>query len=258
MTTPKTIYLSGPMTGLPNHNFDTFFEVADRLQARGWKVINPALNFGGRTDMDRAEYMRLDFAGITKADAIAMLPGWRHSRGATAEYLVAVECGLEVYDGQTLVIMDDPPTPGVVLLNNGTQSDEPVHTEPFEDSGEKEVFESGAVRDDASDKPRMELISPFAEVRLGNHLRRGAEKYAPRNWEAGMPFNRCIASLKRHLAAYQLCDDSEDHLAAIMANSMFLSHYETMVAVGSLPKELDDRPLYHPLQKKFYGFAIKA
>ena len=96
------------------------------------------------------------------------------------------------------------------------------------------------------------------EVRLGHHLRRGAEKYAARNWEKGIPFMRCLASLKRHLAAYQLCDDSEDHLAAIMANSMFLAHYETMIAVGTLPEELDDRPLYHPLQKKYYGFAIKA
>ena len=248
----KTIYISGPMTSMPNHNFDKFHEVADKFLHLGWKVTNPANNFGGRSDLPREDYMRTDFVGIAKADAIVMLPGWKRSRGATAEYLVAIECGLEVYDAETLRHTEDLPMPSVML----TEDAEPFDSLP--DSGSRQQFESGAVRDEASNKPRLELISPFAEMRLGHHLRRGAEKYAARNWENGIPFDRCIASLKRHLAAYQVRDESEDHLAAIMANSMFLAHYEAMIAVGVLPEELDDRPFYHPMRERDYVFATEA
>ena len=245
----KTIYISGPMTGIENHNFDKFYEVADHFQEQGWKVINPATNFNGRTDLPREDYMRVDFEDITSADAIVMLPGWKNSRGATAEYLVAIECGLEVYDGETFRLTEDLPMPSVMLVEDAEPFDE------LPDSGKRQQFESGAVRDEAFDKPRLELISPFAEMRLGHHLRRGAEKYAARNWEAGIPFDRCIASLKRHLAAYQVRSESEDHLAAIMANAMFLAHYESMIVAGVLPEELDDRPLYHSMQEREYGFA---
>ncbi|MGD9126060.1 MAG: DUF4406 domain-containing protein [Planctomycetia bacterium] len=245
----KTIYISGPMTGMPNHNFEWFHDAEEQFTRHGWKVINPANNFGGRSDLPREDYMRTDFVAIAKADAIAMLPGWQKSRGATAEYLVAIECGLEIYDALTLIPMENPPAPSV-LIDKETQNTAIAKTTgtslSLPDSGSRQQFESGAVRDEATDKPRLELISPFAEVRLGHHLRRGAEKYTPRNWEAGIPFDRCIASLKRHIAAYQMRDESEDHLAAILANAMFLAHYEAMISVGILPRSLDDRPVYLP------------
>ena len=50
----------------------------------------------------------------------------------------------------------------------------------------------------------------------------GAAKYAERNWENGMPFTRCVASLKRHLMKFQQGKRDEDHLAAIMFNAMAL------------------------------------
>ena len=110
------------------------------------------------------------------------------------------------------------------------------------DSGERQEFATGAVRDTADNKPRLELISPFAEERLGDWLRLGAEKYENRNWEKGMPFGRVVASIKRHVMEYQQGDRTEDHLAAVMCNAMFLIHYEEMIGRGTLPKELDDLP----------------
>ncbi len=118
------------------------------------------------------------------------------------------------------------------------------------DSGNRESFSSGAVRDTADDKPRPDLISPFALMRLGEWLRLGAEKYDERNWEQGIPIQRCIASLYRHLLAYQAGENDEDHMAAIMCNSMFILHAEEMIADGVLPAELDDMPEYGPIDEK--------
>ena len=116
------------------------------------------------------------------------------------------------------------------------------------DSGKRQSFGKGmAIRDTADDKPRPDLISPFAEERQGHWLRMGAAKYAERNWEKGMNFTRCVASLKRHLMKFQQGLKDEDHLAAIMFNAMALIHYEEMIERGLLPAELNDMPSYQPL-----------
>lgn len=43
------------------------------------------------------------------------------------------------------------------------------------------------------------MVSPFAMRRLAQHYENGAQKYADRNWEKGMPFSRYVDSAKRHL-----------------------------------------------------------
>lgn len=112
------------------------------------------------------------------------------------------------------------------------------------DSGDRQEFSTGAVRDAAIGKPRLALVSPYAEERLGQWLRLGAEKYADRNWERGIPFVRCVDSLSRHVIAFKKGLTDEDHLAAIMCNAMFLIHYEEMILRGILPASLDDMPHY--------------
>ena len=77
-----------------------------------------------------------------------------------------------------------------------------------------------AIRDTADDKPRPDLISPFAEERRDHWLRMGAAKYAERNWEKGMPFSRCVASLKPHRMKFQQGLQDDGHLAAIIVNAM--------------------------------------
>jgi len=119
------------------------------------------------------------------------------------------------------------------------------------DSGLREKFKTGAVRDTAEGKSRPELISPFAMERLGQWLAIGAKKYAERNWEAGMPLSRVLASLERHVIAFKKGETEEDHLAAILCNAMFLVHYDETIKLGILPKELDDMPKY--LQRSKYA-----
>jgi len=112
---PKRIYIAGPMTGYPDCNFQAFHAAAERLAAAGWAVFNPAENFGGRKDLPREEYLRLDLAALAQCDAIAMLPGWEDSRGAKLEYLVAREMGCTVLDAVTLQPLANAPTPTVAL-----------------------------------------------------------------------------------------------------------------------------------------------
>jgi hypothetical protein len=118
----------------------------------------------------------------------------------------------------------------------------------MKDGGKKQSFGDGmAIRDTADDKPRPDLISPFAEERLGNWLALGAKKYFERNWEKGMPFSRCTASLRRHVMRFQQGAKDEDHLAAVLFNAMALVHYEEMIERGMLPSELNDMPVYSRL-----------
>jgi len=107
-----------------------------------------------------------------------------------------------------------------------------------------EQFETGAVRDTAEGKPRMDLISPFFMRDLGNWLRVGSQRYKDRNWEMGIPMMRCVASLLRHTWQWVAHDEEEDHLAAIACNIMFIIHYREMIKRGRLSRELDDRPDY--------------
>ncbi len=93
--TKRKIYISGPMTGKTNLNFPAFHAAAESLK-EVWIPVNPAENFGGRQDLGRETYMRADVRLLSDCDAIALLSGWRESRGARLEYLVAQEMGLEV------------------------------------------------------------------------------------------------------------------------------------------------------------------
>lgn len=113
-----------------------------------------------------------------------------------------------------------------------------------DDTNERETFATGAVRDTAVGKPRPDLISPLAMDRLGHWLCLGAQKYRPRNWEAGISVERCFASLYRHLLKYQEGDSTEDHLAAVFCNAMFILHFEEAVKRGLLPESLLDMPSY--------------
>jgi hypothetical protein len=114
-TRPKRIYVSGPMTGHADFNFPAFHAAAARLREAGWEPINPAENFGGRTDLPRETYLRADVILLAQCEAIAMLPGWQKSRGAKLEYLLARELNMPVYDVATLQPLVNPPVPMATL-----------------------------------------------------------------------------------------------------------------------------------------------
>lgn len=88
------VYVSGPMTGLPEYNYPAF-RVAERLLRRaGHEVINPARGMvDGWTWTD---YARRGVQDVCQAQAVALLPGWEASQGAQLEVAVARKLELRV------------------------------------------------------------------------------------------------------------------------------------------------------------------
>ena len=124
------------------------------------------------------------------------------------------------------------------------------------DSGNRERFDTGAVRDTANDKPRPDLISPFFLMRLGEHLRKGANKYTEWNWAKGIPSSRCFESCIRHLMQYAMGKRDEDHLSAAAFNIMAIIHNEetegkaALVESGSISsaRTLNDMPKFKEMK----------
>ena len=86
-------------------------------------------------------------------------------------------------------------------------------------------------------KLRYDLIHPQAQEGLVQVLTLGAKKYAPRNWEKGMPWSNIISSLKRHLAAIEKGEDFDEetglyHADHLQCNAHFLSAYYRIYPQG--------------------------
>ena len=112
--------------------------------------------------------------------------------------------------------------------------------EKIVDSGRRMVYDTGgAMREPSEGKGRYDLVSPFAIRRLAKWMEVGAKKYAPRNWEKGMPFSRYVDSAKRHLDKFVMGMEDEDHLAAVAFNIFAIMHHQELEQT-----ELDDMPHY--------------
>lgn len=96
-------YVSGPMSGMPDHNFPAFAAKAAELRAEGKTVINPAELPGEGDEHPWEWFLRRDLIAMLEggAEIIEMLPGWEQSRGAQLEHHVASALGF------TIVYPDD-------------------------------------------------------------------------------------------------------------------------------------------------------
>lgn len=107
------------------------------------------------------------------------------------------------------------------------------------DSGNREEFQTGMVRDTEDGKGRFDLIPYYPLKRLAQLYERGAKKYGDNNWRKGGPLSRTLSSLRRH--AMMINEDFvEDHLAAVVFNAFALMETEEGIRTGRLPEELDD------------------
>lgn len=94
------LYIAGPMTGLPDNNYPAFHAAAAALRAAGHTVLNPAENPPppeGYTGNVWQYYMRLSLKQIADSEALYLLEGWTHSKGALLEFDIAVGLGLPSY-----------------------------------------------------------------------------------------------------------------------------------------------------------------
>ena len=96
------VYISGPMTGLPNLNFPAFNAAAEVLRVNGFDPVNP-VDINPDPNATWVECLRNDIAAVCTCDAVALLPGWENSRGAHLEVQVAHALGLKIRTFQALL-----------------------------------------------------------------------------------------------------------------------------------------------------------
>ena len=89
------VYISGPMTGIPDLNFPAFNMAAAMLRKAGIETVNPA-EINPDSAMSWEQCMRADIKALCDCDALAMLPGWEKSRGAHLEVHLAHRLGMRV------------------------------------------------------------------------------------------------------------------------------------------------------------------
>jgi hypothetical protein len=93
--TRPTLYIAGPMTGIPEFNYPAFRVAKSALVAAGYLVLSPADNDDG-DEHDWAWFMRKALAQIIRSDAVAVLPDSVCSKGALLEVTVARALGMDV------------------------------------------------------------------------------------------------------------------------------------------------------------------
>ena len=113
----KRVFLSGPITGLPDGNRAAFEEAELAIRKAGAvHVYNPrrALEHGGAAGQPHSWFMLRTLGELTSPkstrngtgsfyDMAVMLDGWRASEGASLEQEVARACGIPVRELRELV-----------------------------------------------------------------------------------------------------------------------------------------------------------
>lgn len=112
----KIAYISGPISGLENGNFDNFQKAQIKLEKEGYVVMNPheigkdlyqkwsKIPKPENTSEAKAydeqmwrEFMREDIKHLTIAECVFLLDNWETSRGSHLELLIAQKLGIPIY-----------------------------------------------------------------------------------------------------------------------------------------------------------------
>lgn len=115
------------------------------------------------------------------------------------------------------------------------------------DSGTRQSFGTGAVRDTQEGKGRYDLLPAYALDRIARHFENGAKKYGDENWRKGIPLRRYLDSGIRHAFKFLEGHRDEDHAAAAAWNFLALIETEEQIRRGNLPTNLNDLPDWTPL-----------
>ena len=114
----KFYYIAGPMSGIPRFNIPAFDEAAKNLRAAGYNIVSPAElddpvtremaynSLDGSTlkgvhpnGESWGDFLARDVKIVAdKVTGIIALPGWRESRGARLEMMVALLCGHDLLE----------------------------------------------------------------------------------------------------------------------------------------------------------------
>ena len=84
------IFISGPMSGIKDHNRPLFNMVDGVLTEHGHSVLNQATLPDG---LSQGQYMQICLPMLAVAHELVMLPGWEQSEGAYIEFCLAKKSG---------------------------------------------------------------------------------------------------------------------------------------------------------------------
>lgn len=246
-----TVYIAGPMRGYPEFNFPAFDKASAAWRSKGWQVISPAemdreagFNPRGMTGTEplnvtqMAAFVERDLGAIrslisARGDGIVLLAGWEESRGATAEKAVAEWLGLSIF-------LDDGFAPRIKNLETGNELiDRAAWGRIVQDEVRIVNEKTGGAK--GAKLERFSLIPPGPMAEVARVYGKGAQKYAPRNWEKGYDWTLSIDALERHVNEFKAGRnrDKDDGLHPL-AHAVF--HCLALIEWAVTHPELDDRP----------------
>ncbi len=177
-------------------------KVAVELWSLGFVALCPHLNTAGfekYTEIQPQAYIDGDLELVAVCHAVVMLPEWEESSGARQERDHADSLGIPVYIYPSLP------------LRGGS-----------EDKVKGTKLDAG--------KPRTDLIPVRPLLALAELYRRGAAKYADRNWEKGMKYSRLYSALLRHIFAFwnreSYDPEGQHHLDSVAFCTFALREYQ--------------------------------
>jgi hypothetical protein len=88
------LYLAGPMTGYPEHNWPLFRQKAAELREAGYEVVDASTCNGSYEEACAKTYiecLKTDLRAMLTCEGVALLPGWESSYGARLEYRTATD-----------------------------------------------------------------------------------------------------------------------------------------------------------------------
>ena len=108
------LYISGPMTGIPNNNREAFLECEKRLIDDGFNpenIVNPAKLDEDDVRKSWEDYLRRDLKILLDCQAIILLDGWHRSHGALLEFQLASRLDMKwfFYDNYLAGMYKDHP-----------------------------------------------------------------------------------------------------------------------------------------------------
>ena len=191
-----TVYLSGPMSGIKDYNFPSFFEAEYvlwstfgnspislyqksvglpcttdngycsicmpyyRNHTSNLKIINPAL-LGVQEGWKWEDYLKVQIPQVISCDVVYVLPGWEKSKGARLEVLVATQLGIPVIDFETFEPIDEEVGIWVDIMTEGEKSYKEFVTGWFDSSFsnlEKKYSRNVTLTDTLGNKLEGELV----------------------------------------------------------------------------------------------------
>lgn len=251
-----TIYIAGPMKGIPLFNFPAFDAARDALNS--WETheaISPA-------DIDRAngfdpsslpadydwsiippsagtrdEIIRRDIEAILAADEIYMLPGWEKSAGAKAELHLARWAGKKVRHHLDALKPHRTPVEWDATFIDPPQSAAPKE---FKDTNPKDSV--------GCTKPPMHCIPAHVLFEVGMGMFEGGWKYREANYRViGVRASIYYDAAMRHLIAWWEGEDIDPasqihHISKVISCLAVLRDCQMQAENGSGVDYKDDRP----------------